>query len=114
MRCGIILTCDNERGADCFHSTTGMDREGVARTVHRAIYAFSWALFFPCFQAQRHQVKNPPARQKQTPGIIQRALTIHKHLGTPAIVVCGGPLHRVKSPETERCRTVRAPCDNTF
>ena len=56
--------------------------------------------------------KNPPARQKETPGIIQMPLaTIHKHLGTPTNVVCSGPLHRVNSPETsERCRTVRAPC----
>ena len=39
--------------------------------------------------------------------------TIHKHLGPPTIVVCSGPLHRIKSPETsERCRTVRAPCGN--
>ena len=55
-------------------------------------------------------------RQKETPGITQRPLaTIHKHLGTPAKVVCGGPLHRVQSPETsERCRTVRAPCNNTL
>ena len=31
-----------------------------------------------------------------------------EHFGTPAKVVCGGPLHRVKSPETsERCRTVQ-------
>ena len=53
--------------------------------------------------------KNPPARQKETPGIIQRPLaTIHKHFRTPAKVVCGGSLHRVKSPETsERCRAVR-------
>ena len=41
-------------------------------------------------------------------------MTIHKHLGTPARVVCCGPLHWVKSPETpEKARTVRAPCDNT-
>ena len=41
-------------------------------------------------------------------------MTIHKHLGTPARVVCCGPLHSVKSPETpEKARTVRAPCDNT-
>ena len=82
-----------------------------------SIYAFSWALFPPRFQAQRHQVKNPLARQRQTPGIIQRPLAIiHKRLGTPAVVVCGGgPLHRVESPETsERCRTVCAPCDNTL
>ena len=40
--------------------------------------------------------------------------TIHKHLGTPARVVCCGPLHWVKSPETpERGRTVRALCNNT-
>ena len=60
--------------------------------------------------------KNPRARQKETPGITQRPLvTIHKHLGTPAIVVCRGPLHRVKSLEiSERCRTARAPCDNTL
>ena len=62
--------------------------------------------------------ENPPARQKETPGIIQRPLaTIHKHLGTPVIVVCSGPLHRVSSLETSgRCRTVctlRALCDNT-
>ena len=86
---------------------------------HRAhtVQSFDICVFMgPRFQAQRHQVKNPPARHKETPGIIQRPLvTIHKHLGTPAIVVCGGPLHRVKSPETsERCRTVRAPCDNTL
>ena len=51
-----------------------------------------------------------------TPGIIQRPLvTIHKHLGTPAKMVCGGPLHRVKSPETsETCRTTRAPRNNTL
>ena len=94
--------------------------EGVARTVRApckvSIYAFSWALFSPRFQAQRHQVKNPPARQKKTPGIIQRPLaTIHKHLGTPSTVVCGGPLRGEKSPETsERCRAARAPRDNTL
>ena len=27
-----------------------------------SMYAFSWALFFPRFQAQRHQVKNPPCK----------------------------------------------------
>ena len=49
--------------------------------------------------------KIPPARQKETPGTIQRPLaTIHKHLGTPATVVCSGPLHRVKAP----CTTLAA------
>ena len=39
---------------------------------------------------------------------LPKRATIHKHLGTPAVVVCSGPLHRVKSPETsERCRTVQ-------
>mmetsp|Transcript_79611 Transcript_79611/g.132944 ORF Transcript_79611/g.132944 Transcript_79611/m.132944 type:complete len:155 (+) Transcript_79611:335-799(+) len=66
----------------------------------------------PISPSQRHEDppgsnKYPPARQKETPGIIQRPLaTIHKHLGTPAKVVCGGPLHRVKSPETSGA----APC----
>ena len=53
--------------------------------------------------------KKSPARQKETPDITQRPLvTIHKHLGTPARVVCCGPLHWVKSLETpEKARTVR-------
>ena len=60
-------------------------------------------LHAPC--ANRAKFQSPQ-------GIIQRPLaTIHKHLGTPAKVVCDGPLHRVKSAETpERCRTVRPPC----
>ena len=102
---------------DLIHWAPGL--EGVARTV-RAPQSFDICVFpgtvFPRFQAQRHQVKNPPARQRETPGIIQKPLaTIHKHLGTPAVVVCGGPIHRVKSPETsERCRTVRTPCNTTL
>mmetsp|Transcript_47982 Transcript_47982/g.80574 ORF Transcript_47982/g.80574 Transcript_47982/m.80574 type:complete len:81 (-) Transcript_47982:531-773(-) len=47
----------------------------------------------PISPSQRHEDppgsnKYPPARQKETPGIIQRPLaTIHKRLGTPAKVV---------------------------
>ena len=83
--------------------------------------AFSWAIPPPPRLPSNRQNppgsnKNPRVRQKETPGIIQRPLaTIHKHLGTPAIVVCSGPLHPVKSLETsESCRTVLAPCDNTL
>ena len=131
----------------CDTISTSKDLEGVARTVRAPCkvpkYAFSWALFFPRAQAQRHQVmvrwaaleqqtttttqvttkthqevpKIPlqgrkKERQKETPGIIQWPLaTIHNYVGTPAILVCREPLHRVKS---ERCCTVRAPCDNTL
>ena len=53
-------------------------------------------------------------RAGRAPGKRTLSGDLHKHLGTPAKVVCGGPLHWVKSPETpERCRTVRALCNNT-
>ena len=61
--------------------------EGVARTVQRFdICVFIGTVSPPRFQAQRHKADNAPARQKETPGIIQKPLaTIHKHLGWFAV-----------------------------
>ena len=64
---------------------------------------------------KRWEQKYPCKAERNTKHHPQPLATIHKHLGTLAIVVCSGPLHQIKSPESsERCRTVRAPCDNTL
>ena len=92
-------------------------RELHAPCAHRAkfLYIHCHRQCFSPIAAQIYHVFVLGHRQKETPDITQRPLvTIHKHLGTPARVVCCGPLHWVKSPETpEKARAVRAPCNNT-